>query len=347
MDRAEAFTLIRIDARPRGPEGPLAAHILMGRPVLAHLIDAVPTAPEARIVVDAAAEDAERLASLVPVSKRSLVSFRIKGPETVEPLLRADRLYDPHRLRRAIDRRQPPDRAVIWRLDSPEGLAGAEAELLRRTCYQPIGRYWALEPARWIARRLERTRARPNHLTLASFASMLLAAALVATARPGFLAAIALAAGLVLDTADGHLARLQGTATDFGRWLDGLLDEVADQALHLAIGWAVFMRDGNPAWLVVAASYLAGKHLFLQSCADWERIRGAATSGAERDAVVGSPGPRLLRGMAHADLRWHLWIVSAAIGRLDLALLLYAAYYPARTAAGVFTKRRATAHASA
>jgi hypothetical protein len=37
-----------------------------------------------------------------------------------------------------------------------------------------------------------------------------------------------------------------------------------------------------------------------------------------------------VRLIGHADVRWHLWIVLAAIGRLDVALVFYAAYFPLR-----------------
>ena len=36
----------------------------------------------------------------------------------------------------------------------------------------------------------------------------------------------------------------------------------------------------------------------------------------------------------HADVRWHLWIVLALLGRLDLALVAYAAYFPLRALGG-------------
>jgi hypothetical protein len=42
--------------------------------------------------------------------------------------------------------------------------------------------------------------------------------------------------------------------------------------------------------------------------------------------------------LGHADVRWHLWIVLAALGRLDAALVAYAVYYPARSLAGAFRK---------
>ena len=51
---------------------------------------------------------------------------------------------------------------VTKKLFCPE----CEAELIRRRSYQPLGQYWAREPARLLARFLCRTRVRPNALTL-------------------------------------------------------------------------------------------------------------------------------------------------------------------------------------
>ena len=67
-----------------------------------------------------------------------------------------------------------------------------------------------------------------------------------AAGSSGSAVALCLALALVLDTADGRLARLQGTCSAFGRWLDQVLDELADLALHAAIAWAAFVRDGQP-----------------------------------------------------------------------------------------------------
>jgi phosphatidylglycerophosphate synthase len=335
MDRAQT---IGIDARPHGPDGPLAAHVVLGRPVLAHLLEAAGTTGAAGPVeVFVRPGDEEGLSEIAACRGPCPAAVRTGDPHPSRPLLRADRLYGLSALRRGLE----PDRAVLWRLDTPAGLAGAEAELLRRTSYQPLGRYWALGPARWLARRLAPTRVRPNAVTLAAFALMMAGAALIARDAAAPLAAAALAAGLVLDTADGHLARLQGTASDFGRWLDGLLDELADQALHVAAAWACFARDGWVGWLLIAAAYLAGKHLFVQASADWDRIRAAAAPASTSGSAASGRPARLVRHLAHADVRWHLWIALAAIGRMEIALVAYAAYYPARTAAGVVGKWRA------
>src|SRR4051812_1684558 len=205
---------LAIDARPRGPRGPLAGEVVQGRCVLDHLLDLALALGEAPVAIHARLEEHRRLGELVADRPAGRVVFATGPPSEDAAILRTDRLYDPARLRRALRRGKDPEVAVVWRLDQPHGLSGAEAELLRRQSYQPVGRYWALAPARGLARRLGPTRVRPNAVTLASAALVLGASGAVATCGAGPAARVAtasaLALGLVLDTADGHLARLRG-----------------------------------------------------------------------------------------------------------------------------------------
>jgi phosphatidylglycerophosphate synthase len=145
---------------------------------------------------------------------------------------------------------------------------------------------------------------------------------------------------LVLDTADGHLARLQGTASEFGRWLDAVLDELADMLLHAAIAWGGFRLSGDPRWLLLALAYATGKYLFVVAQHEPQTSqKGDAATLPDRP----SRAAMIVRMIGHADVRWHLWIGLAAFGRLDLALIAYAAYFPIRTAA--LAVRKAVRHA--
>ncbi len=340
-----------IDARPRGLGGPLASEAIGGRTVLDHLLDLAGPFADGPVAVHARVDEHDRLRQAVDGAGRGRFRLVTGPPPADAAVLRSDRLYDPGRLRSALRRGHDPERAAIWRLDRPQGLAGAEDELVRRRTYQPIGRFWALGPARGLARLLRPTPVRPNAVTLASGALVLAAASLVAwPALPAwascYAASAALALALVLDTADGHLARLQGTASDFGRWLDANLDELGDMALHAAIAWAAFLRDGQPIWLGLGMLYAIGKYLFVVGAASGE-VLDAVTSRPELPPAA-SPPPRGLRSLAllagHADIRWHLWIVLAALGRLDAALVAYSLYFPARAAAGA--ARKVARHAS-
>jgi phosphatidylglycerophosphate synthase len=176
---------------------------------------------------------------------------------------------------------------------------------------------------------------------------MLIAAAVVASLPSQLgtnaLAAACLALALVLDTADGHLARLQGTATPFGRWLDAFLDELADLALHGATAWACFARGGQPAWLLLGMAYIGGKYLFVFGNTTWAADGARPTGASPSPATANAPALRsFAHALGHADLRWHLWIVLALAGRLDVALWLYTAYFPARAAAGAIRKWRSS-----
>ncbi|GIW87477.1 MAG: hypothetical protein KatS3mg108_1801 [Isosphaeraceae bacterium] len=258
-------------------------------------------------------------------------------------VLRSDRLYDSRRLVKAYRSGRSADRAVVWRLDSPSSWEAAPDELLRRASYQPWGRFWAGGLARALARRLAPTPVRPNALTIAAALCFLTAAGLVAAGLVGtpiqILVAALLAAALVFDTADGHLARLQGTCSSFGRWLDAVLDEACDLALHVAIAWSHSVRDRQVGWLLIALAYCAGKHLFQTSQA--VAVETPANPGATALAAPAVPGRLrgLIRWAGHADIRWHVWIGLALVGRLDLALIAYAPYYPARALASGWARR--------
>jgi hypothetical protein len=338
---------VTIDARPSGPAGPLAVEVILGRPVLAHLLELASSLVVTPVVVHARADQHARIRDSVQDLKPAFQLATGPPPEGTT-ILRTDRVYDQIRLRRGVARGRDPESAVVWRLDSAAGLAGAEDELIRRKSYQPLGRFWALGPARWLARRLAPTRVRPNHLTVASTLLVLSTSACVAW-LPSLVifnaaAALALAAALVLDTADGHLARLQATASAFGKWLDSNLDELGDMTLHAAIAWAAYLRSAHAGWLLLGILYSAGKYLFTVAGATWTPARSDDLAPVPLHVrPARSRLRRLVEFAAHADVRWHLWIVLAAFGCLELELFAYAFYYPARTIAGA--ARKAVSHA--
>ncbi len=361
-----------IDARPRGPRGLLAGEVLLGRSVFDRLLDQALRLGPAGTTIDIFAREDEHalLERMLRGEQSRRVLFFPGPPRSGAVILRTDRLYDLPRLRRAVRRGADAETAAIWRLDQGPSLATAEEELKRRLDYQPLGRYWAFPLAEALASRLEPTAFRPNHLTLAAAGLMLAAAVVVAFGTPGTLAggaaALAMAAALVLDTADGRLARLQGTSSAFGRWLDQVLDELADLVLHAAIAWSLFRSSGQAGWLAIGMLYLGGKSFFLiQSITGEQLTARPAREGAQwshggttparqparhpaRARIVplralGRASRKLVAAVGHADLRWHLWIILAAAGRLDIALAVYAAYFPARAIAGVL--RKAVTHA--
>lgn len=107
-----------------------------------------------------------------------------------------------------------------------------------------------------IARALRQTSLTPNHITTASLIVGIAAAVLFSQATP-FLAWGALLYTItnLLDCADGQLARLQQSGTQFGRIWDGVADYIVTVAVFLGLGFA--MADW---WLVVAAGFSSAVH---------------------------------------------------------------------------------------
>jgi phosphatidylglycerophosphate synthase len=94
------------------------------------------------------------------------------------------------------------------------------------------------------------TRVTPNQLTLASLAVGLGAAACFAVATPYALVVGALVyhAGFVLDCCDGKIARLKGTGSPFGGWLDYVCDRIRVLCCAVALSAGLYERTGRSAY---------------------------------------------------------------------------------------------------
>ena len=341
-------TPLVIDARPRGPSGPLAEERVLGRALIEHLVELAESVdPDGGpVAIHARQDEHERLRELLAARPSSRYRLALGPPPEDAVILRTDRFYDPAGLRKALRKGRDVETAVVWRIDRPQALQGVEDEARRRREYQPIGRFWAARPASGLAKALSSTAIRPNHVTIAAGAAMLAGSAFVAFGRTSpagqVIPALAIALSLILDTADGHLARLQGTASEFGRWLDANLDELGDMALHAAIAWSAYARSGWVGWLLVGMAYAAAKYLFVFGTTSAE-----SAVGSQSELMI-AVRPGLVRRLAHlvghADIRLHVWIILAAVGRLEWALAAYAAYFAARAVGGAI--RKAGRHAA-
>ncbi|MCQ1947843.1 MULTISPECIES: CDP-alcohol phosphatidyltransferase family protein [unclassified Arthrobacter] len=103
----------------------------------------------------------------------------------------------------------------------------------------PLYLLYVNRPAgRAVAAALRGTRIAPNHVTWAgavlTYGSLVWLALWAQPEPAAALAGVLLAAGYVLDSADGQLARLQGSSTAYGEWLDHLLDNGRITVMHVA-----------------------------------------------------------------------------------------------------------------
>lgn len=113
---------------------------------------------------------------------------------------------------------------------------------------------------RWVNRRLGRYAAAaaahrgisPNGVTMVSaafsVAAIVCLAFAPATAWLGIAIAVLLAIGYALDSADGQVARLTGSSSPAGEWLDHVVDGVRVPAIHLAALVGIWQAGVLPVW---------------------------------------------------------------------------------------------------
>ncbi|MFD7078187.1 CDP-alcohol phosphatidyltransferase family protein [Nocardioides sp. NPDC059952] len=102
--------------------------------------------------------------------------------------------------------------------------------------------------------------ASPNQVTALSATLSAAGLAVLALVEPrwwtGVLVAVLLAAGYVLDSSDGQLARLRGGGSRSGEWLDHTIDCFKTASLHLAVlvSWYRF-GPATDGWLLVPLGF--------------------------------------------------------------------------------------------
>lgn len=122
---------------------------------------------------------------------------------------------------------------------------------------------------RWVNRRLARGIAAaaatlgltPNLVTALSaaltVAGLILLISLPATPMVGVIVAVLFAAGFAFDSADGQLARLTGSSSPAGEWLDHVVDGLRTPAVHICVAAAVLLRSPEFMWVVPLAACFA------------------------------------------------------------------------------------------
>jgi phosphatidylglycerophosphate synthase len=139
------------------------------------------------------------------------------------------------------------------------------AEIRQRT-YKSRDAWWtvllvdpvAVHIVRWVA---PHRRITPNLISVVAFTFGLGAAVCFLLAKPWWLVAGALLfhIAFVLDCVDGKVARLNGTGTVFGAWLDYMMDRVRVVTCTAAMVGAQWYHTGNDLWLA-----LGGLIVFLE-----------------------------------------------------------------------------------
>jgi len=156
------------------------------------------------------------------------------------------------------------DTSIVTRSDAGGYRANIEA---LRAAQKPsrgtaaYGRYVNRPLGRRVAAATALVRLTPNGATAVSAALSAAGIFLLAYLEPSFVMALAvallLAAGYVMDSVDGQLARLYGRGSAQGEWLDHTVDCFKTSSLHLAvaISWYRFPPADDRAILLVPLGF--------------------------------------------------------------------------------------------
>jgi len=107
-----------------------------------------------------------------------------------------------------------------------------------------------------VARLLLRMGARPNHLTVLGLGVSVAAAYVFSVGRLRWAAVLLAVAGL-FDFFDGAVARLAGSDSDYGAFLDSVVDRYSDVAVLLGV-LVHYQHQGNMTGAVLTMAALAG-----------------------------------------------------------------------------------------
>ncbi|MHB8055287.1 MAG: CDP-alcohol phosphatidyltransferase family protein, partial [Candidatus Aminicenantales bacterium] len=161
-------------------------------------------------------------------------------------------------------------------MSTPSHLVLEFLQSLKRPDVEELADLWIFRPLAFLlVKAVYRTSLTPNQLSEISMALGIGAGIVFATAGPAgvWAGAALLFVAVVVDCADGQLARLKHTGTHMGRVIDGAVDYVVGVAVYLGLGLGFLpvALPGLKGWLVLAA---AGASNAIHSAVfDYYRIR--------------------------------------------------------------------------
>jgi CDP-L-myo-inositol myo-inositolphosphotransferase len=182
-------------------------------------------------------------------------------------------------------------------VDTSEALREGEWRLLRdqgrKTRDGPVSRHLNRPVSRWLSRYLVRIAVTPNQISLLSWMLSCVAAGLMAMSGYPALAAGGALAQLasIVDGCDGEIARLKHSQSEFGGWLDAVLDRYADAVLLFGLMWHEFAATGTNLSVVLGFAAIVGSFLNSYTADKYDglmaqRLQGASYFRLGRDVRV-------------------------------------------------------------
>jgi CDP-diacylglycerol---glycerol-3-phosphate 3-phosphatidyltransferase len=188
-------------------------------------------------------------------------------------------------------------------------------------------RKWGATVIQPIALFLARLGLTPNTITILGFLMTAAVAVVLASGRTQ-LAGVLLIGTLAFDAVDGTLARLMGTTSRFGAFLDSTLDRWAEVVLYSALVW-LFLESGQDNGVLLAVAAMATSLMVSYTRARAEGVGLQCKEGLltrfERMVI-------LIAGLIFNQVIWALAIVAILAG-FTAVQRIWVTWQAARTAA--------------
>ena len=187
-------------------------------------------------------------------------------------------------------------------------------------------RKWGASVIQPIALFLAKLGLTPNAITVLGFLMTAAVAVVLATGHIQ-LAGVLLIGTLAFDAVDGTLARLMGTASRFGAFLDSTLDRWAEVVLYGALVW-VFLENGQDTGVLLAVAAMATSLMVSYTRARAEGVGLQCKEGLltrfERLVI-------LIAGLIFNQIIWALAIIAILAG-ITAVQRIWVTWQAARTA---------------
>jgi CDP-diacylglycerol--glycerol-3-phosphate 3-phosphatidyltransferase len=188
-------------------------------------------------------------------------------------------------------------------------------------------RKWGASVIQPIALLLAKLGLTPNAITVLGFLMTAAVAVVLATGHTQ-LAGVLLVGTLAFDAVDGTLARLMGTASRFGAFLDSTLDRWAEVVLYGALVW-LFLENGQDMGVLLAVAAMATSLMVSYTRARAEGVGFQCKEGLltrfERLVI-------LIAGLIFNLAIWALAIIAILAG-ITAVQRIWVTWQAARTAA--------------
>jgi CDP-L-myo-inositol myo-inositolphosphotransferase len=202
-------------------------------------------------------------------------------------------------------------------VDDPAAFSRAEKAIQDRLRDKPndgpVSRYLNRPLSVRISRRLVKYPVTPNQISLFSFLCSLLGAGLFAFGGyPSLLLGGLLAQfASVIDGCDGEVARLKFQGSDYGSWLDAVLDRYADAFLLFGLTWHAYSANPGPLILFIGFLAIIGSFMLSYTADKYDRLM--------RDRIIQGKAFRIGR-----DVRVFLIFLGAVFDQVYLTLAVIA-----------------------